>query len=116
MSKSIDWMYNRPSCMTCKRANGYLGNAGSSVKETVNANKTKLGPKEALALLDGIDKLVAMKGKKVAIFDLKKARPEDSDLLAHLIGPTGNLRAPTVRVGRTLLVGFNEEGYEEYVG
>lgn len=116
MPKAIDWLYFRPSCITCKRANSYLGDAGAPVKETVNANKTKLGPRDALALLDGIDRFVAMKGKRISIFDLKKDRPEDSELLAHLMGPTGNLRAPTARVGRTLLVGFNEEGYEEYVG
>ena len=28
-----------------------------------------------------------------------------------MLGPTGNLRAPTVRSGKTLLVGFNEEKY-----
>lgn len=116
MPRAIDWLYFRPSCVTCKRANGYLGDAGAAVKETVSANKTKLGSRDALELLDGIDKLVAMKGTRINIFDLKKDRPEDSELLAHLMGPTGNLRAPTARVGRTLLVGFNPEGYEEYVG
>jgi hypothetical protein len=29
-----------------------------------------------------------------------------------MLGPTGNLRAPTLKVGKTLLVGFNEEAYE----
>ena len=33
-----------------------------------------------------------------------------------LIGPSGNLRAPTVRKGRVLLVGFNEEIYRRIVG
>ena len=28
-----------------------------------------------------------------------------------LLGPTGNLRAPAVRTGTTLLVGFNEDVY-----
>ena len=31
-------------------------------------------------------------------------------------GPTGNLRAPTLRKGTTLLVGFNEETYQEHFG
>jgi hypothetical protein len=26
-----------------------------------------------------------------------------------MLGPTGNLRAPTLRAGRTLLVGFDED-------
>ena len=37
-------------------------------------------------------------------------------LLARMIGPTGNLRAPTARVGRTLLVGFSEEAYRRVLG
>jgi arsenate reductase-like glutaredoxin family protein len=63
-----------------------------------------------------MNRLIAMKGKRVETFDLKKARPDDETLLAHLLGPTGNLRAPTVRVGKTLLVGFNEEAYREVLG
>jgi arsenate reductase-like glutaredoxin family protein len=116
MPKTIDWMYARSSCVTCKRAHAYLGEAGSGIKEAVSAHKTKIGPEQALKLLDGVDKVVAMKGKKVDIFDLKKGRPADEVLLAHLIGPTGNLRAPTARIGRTLLVGFNEDGYREFLG
>jgi hypothetical protein len=42
---------------------------------------------------------------------MKKSPPDDDTLLSHLLGPTGNLRAPTLRVGRTLLVGFQEEAY-----
>lgn len=61
-------------------------------------------------------KLVAAKGKKVEVFDLVKDRPDDETLLARLLGPTGNLRAPTVRVGTTLIVGFNEEAYRDVLG
>jgi len=28
-----------------------------------------------------------------------------------MLGPTGNLRAPTFRVGKTLYVGFPREGF-----
>jgi hypothetical protein len=28
-----------------------------------------------------------------------------------MLGPTGNLRAPTLRAGKTVLVGFNDETY-----
>ena len=37
-------------------------------------------------------------------------------VLALVIGPTGNLRAPTARIGKTLVVGFNEEMYRELLG
>ena len=57
-----------------------------------------------------------MKGKKVTVFDLKKDRPAEADLLAAMLGSTGNLRAPTVRRGKTLLVGFNADIYTDILG
>ena len=58
-------------------------------------------------------KVVVAKGKKVVTFDMKKDPPDDDTLAAHLLGPTGNLKAPTLRIGDTLLVGFSEEAYRE---
>ena len=102
--------------MTCKNAQGFLGSTRTEVQETVDAAKMRIGPDEALALLEGLDTLIAMRGKKVETFDLKKNRPDDAALLAKLIGPSGNLRAPTIRIGRTMLVGFNEEAYAKALG
>lgn len=82
----------------------------------MDATKTRIAADEALQLLEGVEKLVAMKGKKVEVFDLKNDRPADEELLARLMGPTGNLRAPTARVGTTLLVGFNADAYREVLG
>lgn len=33
-----------------------------------------------------------------------------------VLGPTGNLRAPAVRVGKTWLIGFGDEAYESTFG
>ena len=76
----------------------------------------KKGNAEALALLKQADRLIATKGKKVVEIDLKIDRPDDEELLLLVMGPTGNLRAPTLRVGRTLLVGFNEEAFRRVLG
>lgn len=84
--------------------------------ETVDARKKRFDGANALTLLDGMEKLVAARGKKIVEFDLKKDRPTDEVLLTHLLGPTGNLRAPTARIGKTLLVGFNPEAYEQIIG
>lgn len=54
--------------------------------------------------------VVAQRGK-IVTFDMKTTRPDAPDLLAAMLGPTGNLRAPTVRVGTTLLVGFDADMY-----
>jgi len=43
--------------------------------------------------------------------DLKKEKPNTTVLAGLLLGPTGNLRAPTLRIGKTLVVGFDEGTY-----
>ena len=64
--------------------------------------------------LKGMSKLIAMKGKKVIELNPKKDSLEDC--VAAMLGPTGNMRAPTIKVGKTLLVGFNEEVFSEAFG
>lgn len=52
-----------------------------------------------------------MKGQKVAVFDLAKNKPADAALMELMLGSTGNLRAPVVVRGGTVLVGFNAGVY-----
>lgn len=40
---------------------------------------------------------------------MRKDTPDDQTLAGHMLGPTGNLRAPTIRKGKTLIIGFNEQ-------
>ena len=82
----------------------------------MDARKTRMGPKEAMALLDGANELLAAKGKKVERIDLRKGKPDKATVTRLMIGPSGNLRAPTLRVGRKILVGFDEETYERVLG
>ena len=77
----------------------------------VDAKKTTLKEREALALVQEVDEIYASKGKQVVHLDIKKAKPDKAALLGLLLGPTGNLRAPTLRKGRTLLVGFDDAVY-----
>jgi arsenate reductase-like glutaredoxin family protein len=81
----------------------------------VDARKTTLKEKEALALIGGVDEIYASKGKQVTHLDLKKEKPDAATLKSLLLGPTGNLRAPTLRKGRTLIVGFDEATYAKLV-
>jgi len=60
--------------------------------------------------------LYVAKGKKVVHLNLKKDKPTSEELLKLALGPTGNLRAPTLRIGKKLVVGFNEEMYESIFG
>ena len=79
----------------------------------VDAKKKILKEKEALALVREVDEIYATKGQKVIYVDLRKDEPGRVQLLALLLGPTGNLRAPTLRKGRTLVVGFDAATYEK---
>jgi hypothetical protein len=82
----------------------------------VDAAKDRRGRDEALKLARTAARVVAAKGKKVVVFDMKKDPPDDDTLAAHLLGPTGNLKAPTLQVGETLMVGFGEEAYRQVFG
>jgi hypothetical protein len=42
---------------------------------------------------------------------MKKDRPDKETLTGRLLGPTGNTRAPAIRLGRSRLVGFDEQTY-----
>jgi arsenate reductase-like glutaredoxin family protein len=98
--------------MTCRKAQGFLERHAIPVKTIADANKQKQGRVAALALARSAATIIVAKGKKTVAFDMKKSALDDDTLLAHLLGPTGNLRAPTVRVGDVLLVGFSEEAYQ----
>ena len=63
-----------------------------------------------------MDELYVAKGKKIVHLDLKREKPARAELLGLLLGPTGNLRAPTLRKGRKLIVGFDEDTYKKLLG
>ena len=84
--------------------------------DRTDAGKELQGPKEALAVARAATRIVVARGKKVVVFDMTQDPPDDKTLLAHLLGPSGYLRAPTLRQGTTLLVGFSEAAYREVFG
>lgn len=93
-----------------------MGKTPVTTVEQVDARKTRMPADEALALAKQVDRIVAAKGSKVVTLDVKKDKPNAETLKSVLLGPTGNLRAPTFRIGRTLVVGFHEETYRSVFG
>ena len=83
---------------------------GIEPAETVPASK-KLGKTEAARMARAASRVIVAKGKKVTEF--KPGGKAGADLVAAMLGPTGNLRAPTARAGKTVLVGFNEDAYTD---
>jgi arsenate reductase-like glutaredoxin family protein len=74
----------------------------------------RFGEGDALALAAGVDTIISVRGSKVTRLSMK-SRPSRAELVAALLGPSGNLRAPTVRRGRTLIVGFAPAVFDEEV-
>lgn len=90
----------------------FLAEADATVAEEVNAKKQTLQASDALAIAATVQHIYAAKGKQIVHLDLKKERPDQATLEKVLLGPTGNLRAPTLRVGKNLIVGFDRATYE----
>src|SRR5262245_65918294 len=99
--------------MTCGKTQGFLAKHKVTVSEQADAKKATIKGDAALGVLKDVDDLYVAKGKRVVHVDLKREKPPRTELLALLLGPTGNLRAPTLRKGRTLIVGFDEATYKD---
>lgn len=87
-----------------------------AVTEKVDAKKQVIGREAAIALARQATEIVAAKGKTVKRLDPRTPGVTDDDIAALVIGPSGNLRAPAIRVGSKLLVGFEEGAYRSLLG
>ena len=81
--------------------------------EIVPASR-KLARKDAAQLAKKASLVIVAKGKKVSEF--KTGGKAGKAVVDAMLGPTGNLRAPTIKKGKTVLVGFNEEVFSEVFG
>jgi hypothetical protein len=64
-------------------------------------------------MLQSARSITVAKGKKFQRFE--QVVSEKEEVLKQVMGPSGNLRAPTYRVGDEFIVGFNLELYREWV-
>lgn len=79
-----------------------LTKEGSEIALERPAKKRPLDEEEVRALLSAVEEVIIAKGKASLRKKASEASPDD------LRGPTGNFRAPMLRRGGTLLVGFHE--------
>ncbi|MAJ72286.1 hypothetical protein CMK13_04725 [Candidatus Poribacteria bacterium] len=75
-----------------------------------NASKEKLDQEEVERLLVQVKKVKVAKGKKILTFD--NLRNEHKQILDSILGRSGTLRSPTLQIGDQLIVGYNEELYQ----
>lgn len=86
---------------------------GITPKEVVPASR-KLGADDARALAAAATTVIVTKGKQVQTY--KPGGKVSDEIVAAMLGPTGNLRAPTFVTGKTVVVGFSEASYSDVLG
>ena len=86
---------------------------GITITETVNAGKVKFPEDAAWDQVRSCREVVAMKGKKIREFFVSES--EKAEILEAVMGPSGNLRAPTLVVGEKMVVGFHLEFYQTFL-
>ncbi len=74
----------------------------------------KLGRKDAGDIAKRASRVIVAKGKKVSEF--RPGGKASKPVVDAMLGPTGNLRAPTLRAGKKVLVGFNEDVFQVELG
>ncbi len=80
----------------------------------IDARKEALAGEDAWRLLADAEEIVVASGKKYLRFDPKCDRKED--ILKQTLGRTGTLRAPALRIGNRLLVGYCDTLYAQFLG
>jgi hypothetical protein len=94
------------------KAQEFLERAKVEIDETVDASKVRFPKADAVAVVRAKgNRVITLRGEA----DLKNDPPDDDTLAAMILGPTGNLKAPTILVGKTLIVGFVKTAYEKYL-
>ncbi|PLX86881.1 MAG: hypothetical protein C0618_08265 [Desulfuromonas sp.] len=81
--------------------------------EVVDARKQKIDADAAWDLLKDAHSLRVAKRQKVVVFD--RVIDSKDEVLRQVMGPSGNLRAPTYRSGDEVIVGFNQGLYEQWL-
>ncbi len=107
-SARVDWAYLRPGCESCVKARAELDARGLDIAAT-RSTRDALTDSEARELLDGLDE-VRILGAGGGV-----RQPGAATSVDDLRGPTGGLRAPMLRRGRRLLVGFRAAALKEWL-
>jgi hypothetical protein len=80
----------------------------------VDARKEKFNNESAWELIHGAKTIITAKGKKVISWN--PGTDDKTTILKHVIGPSGNLRAPALRIKDKFIIGFNSELYADFAG
>ncbi|MGL1932488.1 MAG: hypothetical protein OCC45_12140 [Desulfotalea sp.] len=83
-----------------------------SIVDEYNAQKIPYKEFEVKEILAENDNVFVTSGKKIFEFSCVE---EQDEILGKILGRTGNLRAPTIKIDKTLFVGFNVDIYDRII-
>lgn len=81
----------------------------------MNARKQRYGAEDLKAVFKGAKTVITGRGKKSQSFQLS-TQTDWTALTKAALGPSGNLRAPAVKTGDTMLVGYCEPAWQGHFG
>ena len=110
---SISWAYMRKGWTSCVKAQVVFKKKKVMPKETIEARKEKIEAKEAWEMLKTASIIFVGKGKK--IIKIVPDKSSKSEILEVCLGRSGTLRAPTIKIKNTFIVGFNDELYDAHI-
>jgi len=83
------------------------------IDEVVDARAVRIDGAAAWEVLHDAMKITVAKGKQLSHFHPRK--DAKNEILKQVMGPSGNLRAPTLRVGDEFVVGFHPDFYTQWL-
>ena len=79
------------------------------MKTVVDARKERFDADAVWKMIKDADNVTTAKGKKVQNWNV--ATDDKDKILKQVMGPSGNLRAPTLRLKNRFIIGFNDDLY-----
>ena len=108
----IDWAYMRKGWKSCVKAREFLEAKKITITVEADARKEKIDSEMAWEKFSKAKAVSVGKGQKWTSFSLPAAARDE--VLSAAIGRSGNLRAPTLKVGDSFIVGYNDDMYQEF--
>jgi hypothetical protein len=83
-----------------------------TIMDKIDARKQNIDAQSAWKLIREVSTVHIGKGKSVLTYTPAEGNREE--ILKAALGPTGNLRAPAVRRGNHLYIGYNDLIYSDF--
>ncbi len=87
-----------------------------SIRSEQDARQQPVSREAALKLAREASRVLVARGRRLVELDMKRDNPDDETLCGLILGRSGTLRAPAIRRGKTLIVGFHPQAFERLAG